>query len=95
MPFAGDDLALKAIMEGTFAYSRDTAQVVSEFNSVVEQRNEAFRKEIRKRLDAGKGDVGDRLKDDRPSMNFSQEDIGEDGADDPKDGKSDMEAAAD
>ena len=40
MPFAGDDLALKAIMEGTFAYSRDTAQVVSEFNSVVEQRNE-------------------------------------------------------
>ena len=73
-PFAGDDLALKAIMEGTFAYSRNKKQVVSEFNAVVEKRNEAFRKDIMSRLGSGdKDDVSDRLKKDRPAMDFSQE----------------------
>ena len=77
-------------MEGIFAYSRDTAQVVSEFNAVVEQRNETFRKEIRKKLDAGKGDVEDRLKEDSPSMDFSQEGIGDEKEEDGQE-----EAAAD
>ena len=61
-------------MEGIFAYSRDTAQVVSEFNAVVEQRNETFRKDIVFRLGSGdKDDVSERLKKDRPAMDFSQE----------------------
>ena len=90
-PFAGDDLALKAIMEGTFAYSRNKEQVVSEFNAVVEKRNEAFRKDIRKRLDAGKGDVEGRLKEDRPSMDFSQDKV----AEDTKADDDEIEAAAD
>ena len=66
-PFAGDDLALKAIMEGTFGYSRNTEQVISEFNAVVEKRNETFRANISKRLGSGEQDAAG-----PPSIDFSQ-----------------------
>ena len=81
-PFAGDDLALKAIMEGTFGYSRNTEQVVSEFNAVVEKRNERFRKDISKRLGSGEQD-----EDGPPSIDFSQGRPGDGGGTDDAEDK--------
>ena len=58
-PFAGDDLALKAIMEGTYGYSRDTDQVITESNADVEERVKTFRQDIAKRAGSGERDEAD------------------------------------
>ena len=61
-PFAGDDLALKAIMEGIVGYSRDTTQVITESNADVEERVKKFRDDIAKRAGSGERDAADSAK---------------------------------
>ena len=58
-PFAGDDLGLRAIMEGTYGYSRDTDQVIDESNADVEERVKKFRQDISKRAGSGERDEAD------------------------------------
>ena len=82
-PFAGDDLALKAIMEGTYGYSRDTDQVIDESNADVEERVKKFRQDIAKRAGSSERDEADSDKQEpdkgRDAQNGSADEEGDGG----------------
>ena len=82
-PFAGDDLALKAIMEGTYGYSRDTTQVITESNADVEERVKKFRQDIAKRAGSSERDQADSDKQEpdkgRDAQNGSADEEGDGG----------------
>lgn len=50
--FGGGDPAMNVVMEGTYAYSQDTEQVVGEFIAVVEAHHRHFSRDNRMRLGA-------------------------------------------
>ena len=82
-PFAGDDLALKAIMEGTYGYSRDTTQVIAESSADVEERVKTFRQDIARRAGSSERDQADSDKQEpdkgRDAQNRSADEEGDEG----------------